>query len=85
MLDPEMSSHTRQTLYARLGGYDEIARFVHELMPRLRQDPKLGIYWKGISLDSRRRSRSVSSVMTLSLADQQAAGPIEAWRVGRER
>ena len=55
MLDPEMSSRTGQSLYARLGGYDGIARFVHELMPRLRQDPKLGVYWKGKSLDSRRR------------------------------
>lgn len=55
MLDPERSSHTRQSLYARLGGYDGIGRFVHELMPRLRQDPKLAVYWKGKSLDSRRR------------------------------
>jgi hemoglobin len=54
MLDPEKST-TRQSLYARLGGYDGIARFVHELMRSLRADPKLGIYWKGISLDSRRR------------------------------
>jgi hemoglobin len=55
MLDPERSSQTRQSLYARLGGYDGIARLVHEFMPRLRQDPKLGVYWKGKSLDSRRR------------------------------
>ena len=55
MLDPERSSQTRQSLYARLGGYDGIGRFVHELMPRLRQDPKLAVYWKGKSLDSRRR------------------------------
>jgi hemoglobin len=55
MLDPENSAHTRQSLYARLGGYDGITRFVHELMPRLRADPKLWVYWKGKSLDSRRR------------------------------
>jgi len=55
MLDPETSLHTRQTLYARLGGYDVLAAFVCELMPRLHSDPVLGIYWKGKSLDSRRR------------------------------
>ena len=55
MLDPEKSLHTRQSLYSRLGGYDVIAAFVGELMPRLQNDPKLGVYWKGKSLDSRRR------------------------------
>jgi hemoglobin len=55
MLDPKNSPGTGQSLYARLGGYDGIARFVQELMPRLRQDPKLWVYWKGKSLDSRRR------------------------------
>ena len=55
MLDPESSAHTRQSLYKRLGGYDVIAAFVHDLMPRLRNDPALGVYWKGISEDSSRR------------------------------
>ena len=55
MLDPEKSPHTGQSLYARLGGYDGIVRFVQEFMPRLRRDPKLWVYWKGKSLDSRRR------------------------------
>jgi hemoglobin len=55
MLDPENSLRTRQSLYTRLGGYDGIAGFVHELMPRLQKDPKLWVYWKGKSVDSRRR------------------------------
>jgi hemoglobin len=55
MLDPEKSLHASRSLYVRLGGYDGIAHFVRELMPRLRDDPKLGVYWKGKSLDSRRR------------------------------
>lgn len=55
MLDPQTSLHTRQSLYTRLGGYDAIAGLVRELMPRLHQDAKLGVYWKGKSLDSRRR------------------------------
>jgi hemoglobin len=55
MLDPEKSLSTSQSLYSRLGSYDGIARFVRELMPRLHGDPQLGVYWKGKSLDSRRR------------------------------
>lgn len=55
MLDPDHSLPTRQSLYARLGGYDMIAALVRELMPRLHNDPELGVYWKGKSLDSRRR------------------------------
>ena len=49
MLDPETSAHTQQSLYKRLGGYDVIAAFVHDLMPRLRADPSLAVYWKGKS------------------------------------
>jgi len=55
MLDPENSAHTQQSLYKRLGGYDLIAAFVHDLMPRLRVDPALAVYWKGISENSARR------------------------------
>jgi hemoglobin len=43
------------SLYTRLGGYDAIAATVVDLMPRLRGDPKLWVYWKGKSLESRRR------------------------------
>ena len=55
MLDPQGSAHTQQSLYKRLGGYDAIAGFVHDLMPRLRSDAALSVYWKGISEDSARR------------------------------
>ena len=55
MLDPEKSEPDRRSLYHRLGGYDVIAAFVRELMPRLRSDPLLHVYWKGKSLDGRRR------------------------------
>src|SRR5215216_5862416 len=55
MLDPESSAYTTESLYKRLGGYDVIAAFVHDLMPRLRTDPALAGYWKGISEDSARR------------------------------
>ena len=55
MLDPEKAAHTQQSLYSRLGGYDVLAAFVHDLMPRLRDDDTLWVYWKGISDDSARR------------------------------
>ena len=55
MLDPQGGAHTQQSLYKRLGGYDVIAAFVADLMPRLRSDAALGVYWKGISDDSARR------------------------------
>ena len=59
MLDPEASAHTQQSLYQRLGGYDVLAAFVHDLMPRLRHDPILWVYWKGISDDSARRGEQL--------------------------
>lgn len=55
MLDPQGSGHTRQSLYGRLGGYDTIAAFIADLMPRLRSDATLGVYWKGKSHDGRRK------------------------------
>jgi hemoglobin len=55
MMDPEGSAYAQVSLYQRLGGYDAIAAAVSDLMPRLRNDPKLWVYWKGKSLDSRRK------------------------------
>jgi hemoglobin len=55
MSDQQAVANTADTLYVRLGGYDAIAAAVANLMPRLREDPKLWVYWKGKSLESRRR------------------------------
>jgi hemoglobin len=55
MLDPEGSAYSQESLYKRLGGYDAIVAAVADLMPRLREDPKLWVYWKGKSLESRRK------------------------------
>ena len=55
MSDQQASANTGDSLYKRLGGYDAIAAAVADLMPRLRSDPKLWVYWKGKSLESRRR------------------------------
>jgi hemoglobin len=53
VLDPEKS------LYHRLGGYDAIAAFADDLLPRLLADPQLGIYWKGKCKDSLRKERQI--------------------------
>jgi hemoglobin len=55
MSNSEATAQTADSLYKRLGGYDAVAAAVGDLMPRLRNDPKLWVYWKGKSLDSRRR------------------------------
>ena len=59
MMDPVTSAHARESLYKRLGGYDAIAAFVADLMPRLYNDPTLWVYWKGKSVDSRRRGEQL--------------------------
>lgn len=53
MLDPEKS------LYHRLGGYDAIAAFVDDLLPRLTADSQIGVYWKGKCKDSMKKDRQL--------------------------
>jgi hemoglobin len=53
MLDPE------RTLYQRLGGYDAIAAFADDLLPRLMNDPQLGVYWRGKCKDSLKKERQL--------------------------
>ena len=53
MLDPQAS------LYLRLGGYDALAAFVDDLLPRVTSDPQIGVYWKGKCKDSMRRDRQL--------------------------
>src|SRR4051812_11871271 len=59
MLDPGASAHAQESLYKRLGGYDAIAAFVADLMPRLYNDSTLWVYWKGKSVDSRRKGEQL--------------------------
>lgn len=59
MLDPGATARAREPLYKRLGGYDAIAAFVADLMPRLYNDPTLWVYWKGKSVDSRRKGEQL--------------------------
>jgi hemoglobin len=53
MLDPE------RALYYRVGGYDGIAAFVDDLLPRLLSDPQIGVYWKGKCKDSMKKDRQL--------------------------
>ena len=44
-----------KSLYERLGGYDAISAVVNELANRLVTDKELGVYFKGLSNDSKRK------------------------------
>ena len=53
MMDPERS------LYHRLGGYDAVAAFVDDLLPRLMSDSQLSVYWRGKCKDSLSKERQL--------------------------
>ena|SRR5687767_9389524 len=53
MIDPQPS------LYLRLGGYDALAAFVDDFLPRVTSDSQIGVYWKGKCKDSMRRDRQL--------------------------
>ncbi len=48
-----------KTLYERLGGYDGIATFVNDLLPRLQSDPLLGRFWKNRGDDGIEREKQL--------------------------
>jgi hemoglobin len=48
-----------QNLYQRLGGYDAIAAATDDLLGRLQADARLKDFWKGASVDNRRRARQL--------------------------
>jgi hemoglobin len=52
---PAYAQMKEKSLYERLGGYDAISAVVNELAVRLVKDEKLGVYFKGLSNDSKRR------------------------------
>jgi hemoglobin len=52
---PAHTQAKEKSLYERLGGYDAISAVVNELAVRLVKDEKLGVYFKGLSNDSKRR------------------------------
>jgi hemoglobin len=52
---PVYAQAKEKSLYERLGGYDAISTVVNELAVRLVTDKKLGVYFKGLSNDSKRK------------------------------
>ncbi len=52
---PAQTQANEKSLYERLGGYDAIAAVVNELAVRLVTDRQLGVYFKGLSNDSKKK------------------------------
>jgi Truncated hemoglobins len=52
---PVYAQSMEKSLYERLGGYDAISAVVNELATRLVTDRRLGVYFKGLSNDSKRK------------------------------
>jgi hemoglobin len=52
---PVYAQSMEKSLYQRLGGYNAISAVVNELAVRLVTDRKLGVYFKGLSNDSKRK------------------------------
>jgi hemoglobin len=54
-----LASTVDTTLYKRLGGYDVIAAFVDQWLGHVLGDPRLAIYFKGMSNDTKGRARQL--------------------------
>ena len=52
-------SDEKKTLYARLGGYNAIAAFADNLLPRLQADPQLGRFWAHRGEDGVKREKQL--------------------------
>ena len=61
-----------QSLYQRLGGYDGIAAATDDLLARLQADPRIKDYWKGSSIEVRRRGRQ----LVVDFMAEAAGGPV---------
>jgi hemoglobin len=48
-----------KTLYERLGGYDAIAAFANDLLPRLESDSQLGRFWENRGDDGVEREKQL--------------------------
>jgi hemoglobin len=56
---PASPAPAKQTLYARLGGYDAIALVTDDFITRLATDPKLSKFFTGLSDNSKGRVRQL--------------------------
>ncbi len=54
-----MNEGAKRSLYERVGGYDTIAAFVNDLLPRVVGDSEIGVYWRGHSNDTKRLERQL--------------------------
>lgn len=50
---------SEKTLYERLGGYDSIAAFANNILPRLQTDSELGRFWKNRGDDGIEREKQL--------------------------
>jgi hemoglobin len=73
-----MAETPAESLYHRLGGYDAIAAATDDLLARLQNDPRLRDYWKGASIDNRRKARQA----IVDFMAEAAGGP--AYYIGRD-
>ena len=63
---------TEKTLYERLGRYDGITGFVHDLLPRLESDSQLGRFWQNRGDDGIKREKQ----LLIDYLCSNAGGPI---------
>jgi hemoglobin len=54
-----MQGTADRSLYHRLGGYDTIAAFTDHWLGLVLGDPKLAVYFKGMSNDTKRKARQL--------------------------
>ena len=67
-----MTGSLKESLYTRLGGYEAVAAFVDDLLPRLTSDPQIGDYWKGHCNDSMRTQRQ----LLVDFLGESLGGPV---------
>ncbi len=60
------------SLYTRLGGYDGIAAFADDLLPRLQGDPRLGRFWQHRGSDGIAREKQ----LLVDFLSAAAGGPL---------
>ena len=65
-------SDKKKTLYERLGGYNAIAAFADDLLPRLRADPQLGRFWAHRGEDGVKREKQ----LLIDFLCSGAGGPV---------
>jgi len=66
------SQMLEQSLYTKLGGYDVIAAFVDNWLAVVVPDPQLSGYFKGMSLDTKRKARQ----LIVDFIAERAGGPV---------